>query len=81
MERLSRVPGVFTPTIDRLGEFVVPSPHVLEIETSQHHMHLYLQGLLSHLPRKHAEEIATLIDVEGQVIQDFIALYCGIIVR
>jgi SRSO17 transposase len=33
---------------------------------------LYLQGLLSHLERKNAEKIATFIDVERQVIQDFI---------
>jgi SRSO17 transposase len=65
-------PEVFTPLIDRLGEFVMPYQHALETETGQHHMHLYLQGLLSHLPRKNAEEIATLIDVERQVIQDFI---------
>ena len=74
-------PGAFTPTIDRLGEFVVPSQHVLEIETSQHHMHLYLQGLLSHLPRKHAEEITTLIDVERRSSKTSSALYRGIIVR
>ena len=30
------------------------------------------QGLLSHLPRKNAEDIATFVDVERQVIQDFI---------
>src|SRR5882762_8851240 len=35
-------------------------------------MHLYLQGLLSHLPRKNAEAIAAWVDVERQVIQDFI---------
>ncbi len=35
-------------------------------------MHLYLQGLLSHLPRKNAEDIATWVDVERQVLQDFI---------
>jgi len=63
---------VFTPLIDRLGEFVVPYQQALETETVQHHMHLYLQGLLSYLPRKNAEDIATLIDVERQVIQDFI---------
>src|SRR6266478_5323672 len=65
-------PDVFHPMVDRLGEFVVPYQHALETETGQHPMHLYLQGLLSHLPRKNAEEIATLIDVERQVIQDFI---------
>ncbi len=65
-------PEVFTPLIDRLGEFVVPYQHALATETDQHHMHLYLQGLLSHLPRKNAEAIATLIDVERQLMQDFI---------
>jgi SRSO17 transposase len=65
-------PEVFTPLIDRLGAFVVPYQRALETETDQHHMHLYLQGLLSHLPRKNAEAIATLIDVERQVMQDFI---------
>ena len=39
-----------------------------------HPMHLYLQGLLSHLQRKNAEEIATLVDVERQLIQDFISV-------
>ena len=56
-------PEVFTPLLDRLGAFVVPYQHALETETDQHHMHRYLQGLLSHLPRKNAEAIATLIDV------------------
>ena len=62
-------PEVFTPLIDRLGEFVVPYQHALEAETDQHHMPLSLQGLLSHLPRKNAEAIATLIAVERQVMQ------------
>jgi SRSO17 transposase len=35
-------------------------------------MHLYLQGLLSHVDRKNAETIAALVDVERQVRQDFI---------
>jgi SRSO17 transposase len=65
-------PDVFTPLIDRLGEFVMPYQHVLKTETGQHHMHLYLQGLLSHLPRKNAEDIATFVAVERQVIQDFL---------
>jgi SRSO17 transposase len=65
-------PDVFTQMVERLGEFVVPYQHALATETGQHHMHLYLQGLLSHLARKNAEKIATFIDVERQVIQDFI---------
>ena len=65
-------PDVFHQMVDRLGEFVVPYQHALATETGQHHMHLYLQGLLSHLERKNAEKIATFIDVERQVIQDFI---------
>src|ERR671914_1026248 len=65
-------PDVFHQMIDRLGEFVIPYQDALETETGQHHLHLYLQGLLSALPRKNAEDIATLVDVERQVIQDFI---------
>jgi SRSO17 transposase len=58
--------------VDRLGEFVVPYQRALEIEVSPNPMHLYLQGLLSHLQRKNAEDIAAWVDVERQVIQDFI---------
>lgn len=65
-------PDVFHQMVERLGEFVVPYQNALETETGQHHLHLYLQGLLSPLPRKNAEDIATLVDVERQVIQDFI---------
>jgi hypothetical protein len=65
-------PDVLNQMLDRLGEFVVPYQQALETEAGQHPMHLYLQGLLSHLPRKNAEDIAALVDVERQVIQDFI---------
>jgi SRSO17 transposase len=65
-------PDVFNQMVDRLGEFVVPYQHALETEAGQHPMPLYLQGLLSHLPRKNAEEIAALVDVERQVMQNFI---------
>jgi SRSO17 transposase len=65
-------PDVFNQMVDRLGEFVVPYQQALEAETGQHNLHLYLQGLLSHLPGKNAEDIATFVDVERQVIQDFI---------
>ena len=37
-------------------------------------MHLYLQGLLSPLQRKNAEDIAAFVDVNRQVIQDFIGI-------
>ena len=50
-------PDVFHQMVDRLGEFVVPYQQALETEAAQHPMHLYLQGLLSHLQRKNAEEI------------------------
>jgi SRSO17 transposase len=63
---------VFTQMVDRLDEFVVPSQHVLETKAGHRNVHLYLQGLLSHLPGKNAEDIATFVDVERQVIQDFI---------
>jgi SRSO17 transposase len=65
-------PDVFSPMVDRLGEFVVPYQQALEAEAGQHHVHRYLAGLLSHLNRKNAETIAALVDVERQVIQDFI---------
>jgi SRSO17 transposase len=58
--------------VERLGEFVMPYQQALETEANPHSMHLYLQGLLSQLPRKNAEEIAAWVDVERQVLQDFI---------
>ena len=65
-------PDVFHSMVDRLAAFVVPYQQALETEAVQRHMHLYLQGLLSHLPSKNAEDIATLVNVERQVIQAFI---------
>jgi len=65
-------PNIFTQMVDRLGEFVVPYQQALETEADPHPMHLYLQGLLAHLPRKNAEDIAAWVDVERQVLQDFI---------
>ena len=65
-------PDVFGHMVDRLRDFVVPYQRALETEAGQRNIHLYLQGLLSHLPRKNAEEIATLVDVERLVIQAFI---------
>jgi hypothetical protein len=58
--------------VDRLAEFVVPYQHVLETEAGQRTGHRDLQGLLSHLPGKNAEDIATFVAVERQVIPDFI---------
>ena len=65
-------PAVFHQMVDRLDEFVVPYQQALETEARQRNVHRYLQGLLSHLPGKNAEDIATFVDVERQVIQDFI---------
>jgi SRSO17 transposase len=65
-------PDVFTSLVERLGDFVVPYQRVLETEVGQRNVHLYLQGLLSLLPGKNAEAIATFVEVERQVIQDFI---------
>jgi hypothetical protein len=65
-------PDVFKQMVDRLGAFVVPYQQALEAEAGPHPMQLYLQGLLAHLPRKNAEDIAIWVDVERQVIQDFI---------
>jgi hypothetical protein len=57
-------PDVFNPIVDRLAEFVVPYRQALETEAAQRNMYLYLQGLLSHLPGKNAEDIATFVDVQ-----------------
>jgi len=65
-------PDVFQQMVDRLAAFVVPYQHALETQDDGFHLHLYLQGLLSHVERKHAEAIAAWVDVERQVIQDFI---------
>jgi hypothetical protein len=65
-------PDVFHQMMDRLGEFVVPYQHALETEAGGRQVPLYLQGLLSHIGRKNAEKIAALVDVERQVLQDFI---------
>src|SRR5262245_34548832 len=65
-------PDVFILMVDRLSEFVVPYQQALETEAGQHPMHLSLQGLLSHVDRKNAEKIAAVVDVERQVLQDFI---------
>src|ERR1700730_10120230 len=66
------LPDVFDHMVDRLRGFVVPYQRALETEAGQRNVHLYLQGLLSHLPRKNAEDIAMLVDVERLVIQEFI---------
>jgi SRSO17 transposase len=65
-------PDVFIPMVDRLDAFVVPYQQALATEAGRHSMPLYLQGLLSHVDRKNAEKIAALVDVERQVLQDFI---------
>ena len=65
-------PDIFTHTVDRLCDFVVPYQHVLETKAGQRNVYLYLVGLLSHLERKNAEDIATLVDVERLVLQAFI---------
>src|SRR6266702_7172243 len=65
-------PDVFTQMMARLSDCVVPYQHALEAEVGGRHVHLYLQGLLSHVDRKNAEKIAALVDVDRQVLQDFI---------
>src|SRR4029450_7999161 len=65
-------PDVFTPMVDHLRDFVRPYQHALETEAGKRNVYLYLAGLLSHLPRKNAEAIATLVEVERLVLQDFI---------
>ena len=65
-------PDIFNPLIDRLAQFVVPYQQAMQTETTQRNLHLYLQGLLSHLPSKNAEDIATFVDVERLVMQEFV---------
>ena len=65
-------PDVFHHMVDRRREFAVPYQHALETGASQRHVPLYLAGLLSHLNRKNAEQIAALVDVERLVMQAFI---------
>src|SRR5437660_10977889 len=65
-------PDVFHQMVDRLGAFVIPYQQVLETEAAQRNLHRYLQGLLSHLPGKNAEDIATFVDICRQVLQAFI---------
>jgi hypothetical protein len=65
-------PDVFNHMVERLEAFVVPYQHALETEAGKRNVHLYLQGLLSHVPRKNVEAIATLVDVERLVLQEFI---------
>ena len=65
-------PDVFNHMVDHLGDFAMPYQHAFETEAGQRNVHLYLQGLLSHLPSKNAEDIATLVDVERLVLQEFI---------
>ena len=61
-------PDVFAHMVERLRDFVVPYQHALETEAGKRNVHFYLQGLLSHLDRKNAEKIATLIAVERLVM-------------
>jgi len=65
-------PDVFHHLVDRLSDFVVPYQYALETEAGQRNVHRYLAGLLSHMDRKNAEQIAALVDVERLVMQDFI---------
>jgi hypothetical protein len=63
-------PHVFAHLVDRLCDVVTPSQHYLKTEASQRHGHRSLAGLLSHLERTNAEEIAALVDVERLVIKE-----------
>jgi SRSO17 transposase len=65
-------PDVFNPMMDRLRTFVVPYQQALETAAGPRKVYLYLQGLLSHLPRKNAEEIAALVHVERLVMQNLL---------
>ena len=58
-------PDVFDHIVERLRDFAVPYQAALETAAGKRNVSLYLQGLLSHLPRKNAEDIATLVNVES----------------
>jgi SRSO17 transposase len=59
-------PDIFIPMVDRLAACAVSSQHVLETEAGQRNVPLSLQGLLSHVAGKNAEDIATCVDVQRQ---------------
>jgi len=65
-------PNVFDHMVERLCDFAVPYQAALETTAGKRNVSLYLQGLLSHLPHKNAEDIATLVNVERLVLQEFI---------
>jgi hypothetical protein len=65
-------PDVCNSMVDRLGDFVVPYQQALETAATQRNVHFSLTGLLSHLPRKNAEDIAAVVAVERRVLQAFI---------
>src|SRR5439155_27345071 len=65
-------PDVFNHVVDRLRDFVVPYQRALETEAGQRNVYLYLAGLLSHVDRKNAEEIAALVHVERLGMPQFI---------
>jgi hypothetical protein len=70
MARLSRPLRRLPSEGGASGRVVVPYQPVLETKTGPRHVHRSLQGLLSHVPGKHAEASATCVAVERQVIQD-----------
>src|SRR5215467_4017256 len=74
-------PDVFDSMVDRLCDFVVPYQHALETEAGRRNVHLYLQGLLSHVPHKNVEDIATLVDSSAWSYKSSSAPPPGIIAR
>jgi SRSO17 transposase len=65
-------PDVFQHRLERLRDFALPSQHALGSGASQCNVPLSLVGLLSHVDRTNAEQIAALVDVERLVRQAFI---------
>jgi SRSO17 transposase len=70
-------PDVCHHRVDRLGDFVVPYQGALETEASPRHVPLDRAGLLAPLPRKNAETLAALVEVEPLVMQEFIGPASG----
>jgi SRSO17 transposase len=65
-------PDVFHQMVERLGACVGPYQQALETEVCQRYVPLSLAGLLLHVGRKKAEEIAAFVPVERQVLPAFI---------
>lgn len=65
-------PQVYREVLDRLPGFLAPFLDPLVRREQEEHLHEYVQGLLSNVPRKNVENIAYLHDHERRELQRFI---------